>query len=366
VLMGIQSRLSDSSLQTVGVVGWFTGGGHGPLSSDYGMGADNVLEATVVLPSGEFVTTNACQHPDLFYALRGGGGSTYGIVVSVVMKAHPTPQTDHHTFIMSSRKQNLSSKFWETTAYILSEFPRLKEGGVQGYFGFRSFNMNSERFLSMNWGFYLYNKPNGTAESLFEPIRQRLEKENATVSYFSRFTSAPSFFKQFRKSPGFEPVGSSGGSMGGWLLPRSALTNVTKLAKALEIFGPSVDGPVVCHVQSVWLNVSSLIVTILKSAHVTGHFASPNINHGLDIAMNPAWRDSVVDFIPWHPYEGKIAETDVDSSDKRMTNVKMRALRSLAPNSGAYFNEVSLTEALFLLKYQNLVIKLTQYHCDVV
>ena len=209
------------------------------------MGADNVLEATVLLPSGEVVVTNACQHPDLLYAIRGGGGSTYGVILSVVMKAHPTPQTTHHLFYMTTKDKKWSTQFYDIAAFILAEFPRLKDEGMQGYFGFRTSNSKGSRILSLNWGFYLYNKPNGTAERLFEPIRQRLERENASVTYFSRVTSAPSFFKQFKKAPGAEPVALVTGAMGGWLLPRSALTNVTRLARMLETIGPTMDGPTV-------------------------------------------------------------------------------------------------------------------------
>lgn len=97
----------------------------------------------------------------------------------------------------------------------------------------------------MNWGFYLYNKPNGTAEALFEPIKTVLDKEKESISYFTRLSTAPSFFKQFRKMPGGEAMGGDGGAMGGWLLPRSALANLTKLGKALETIGPNVDGPAV-------------------------------------------------------------------------------------------------------------------------
>lgn len=226
-------------------MGWFTSGGHGPLSSDYGMGADNVLEATVLTPTGEIVTTNACHHPDLFFAVRGGGGSTYGIVLTVVMRAHPTPQTTHHTFMMTSKSGKLSAKFWDLAAFVHSEMPRLKDGGMQGYFGLRSPTVRGERVLSMNWGFYLYNKPNGTAEALFEPIKRVLEREKESISIVSRVTSAPTFFKQFKRMPGWEAMGGDGGAMGGWLLPRSALTNLTKLSKALETIGPNVNGPAV-------------------------------------------------------------------------------------------------------------------------
>ncbi|RYP50372.1 hypothetical protein DL769_010961 [Monosporascus sp. CRB-8-3] len=75
---------------TVGLVGgYIQGGGHGPLASKYGLAADQVLEWEVITGTGEILTANADQHPDLFWALRGGGGSTYGIVLSVTVKAFP-------------------------------------------------------------------------------------------------------------------------------------------------------------------------------------------------------------------------------------------------------------------------------------
>lgn len=64
--------------RTVGMAGgYIAGGGHSPMSSIAGMGADQVLEMDVVLPSGRFVTVNEESYPDLFWALRGGGGSKF-------------------------------------------------------------------------------------------------------------------------------------------------------------------------------------------------------------------------------------------------------------------------------------------------
>ncbi|EIW73783.1 hypothetical protein CONPUDRAFT_160716 [Coniophora puteana RWD-64-598 SS2] len=59
--------------------GWFQGGGHSALSPVYGLGVDNVVQMTVVTSAGDRLMVNAYQHADLFWALRGGGGSTYGI-----------------------------------------------------------------------------------------------------------------------------------------------------------------------------------------------------------------------------------------------------------------------------------------------
>lgn len=67
-----KSLLTD---QTVGVAGGYVlGGGHSPLSSVYGLAADQVLAMEVVLPDGRFTTVTHETNPDLFWALRGGGG----------------------------------------------------------------------------------------------------------------------------------------------------------------------------------------------------------------------------------------------------------------------------------------------------
>lgn len=78
--------------------GWIQGGGHSPLGALYGMGVDSecryvwahyfylphsilidVLQFNVVKPDGKIVAANACQNEDLFWALRGGGGGTWGV-----------------------------------------------------------------------------------------------------------------------------------------------------------------------------------------------------------------------------------------------------------------------------------------------
>jgi hypothetical protein len=230
-------------------MGWFTSGGHGPLSSDYGMGADNVLEAKVLLPSGGIVTTNACQYPDLFFAIRGGGGSTYGLVLNATMRAHPPPEVHHHTFLLSSKNDN-ASDFYNVAAYVLSQFPRMKEGGMQGYFGFRGGGPSKKQPITLNWGFYTYDKPNGTIESIFEPIKNRLDEETESVTYFSRISGPTTYFRGSYGAAGAEPFAAGAGWMGGWLIPEDALTqDLEKLARALEAAGPTFDKPAVCDIQ---------------------------------------------------------------------------------------------------------------------
>eukprot|EP00927_Polykrikos_kofoidii_P039374 TRINITY_DN3377_c0_g1_i2.p1 TRINITY_DN3377_c0_g1~~TRINITY_DN3377_c0_g1_i2.p1 ORF type:complete len:1150 (-),score=136.84 TRINITY_DN3377_c0_g1_i2:30-3479(-) len=74
---------------TVGAAGgWLQGSGLSPWIRKYGYGIDNVLQFDVVLTNGTLVTADACSNEDLFWALRGGGGGAFGIVVSVVYRLH--------------------------------------------------------------------------------------------------------------------------------------------------------------------------------------------------------------------------------------------------------------------------------------
>lgn len=79
---------------SVGAAGGFLqGGGFGSFSKQYGTGSAGLLEAEIVTADGKKLIANSCQHQDLFWALKGGGAGTFGVVTKVTLLTHPLPKT---------------------------------------------------------------------------------------------------------------------------------------------------------------------------------------------------------------------------------------------------------------------------------
>ncbi len=76
---------------TVGVAGLVQGGGFGSFSKRYGTGAASLLEAEIVTADGAVRVVNAYRDPNLFWAIKGGGGGTFGVVTRLTLRTHELP-----------------------------------------------------------------------------------------------------------------------------------------------------------------------------------------------------------------------------------------------------------------------------------
>jgi len=76
---------------TVGVAGLIQSGGFGSFSKNYGTAASWLLEAEIVTADGATRIANACSNPDLFWAIKGGGGGSFGVVTKLTLRTHELP-----------------------------------------------------------------------------------------------------------------------------------------------------------------------------------------------------------------------------------------------------------------------------------
>ena len=77
---------------TVGVAGLVQSGGFGSFSKGFGTAASGLLEAEIVTADGQVRIVNACTDPDLFWAIKGGGGGTFGVVTRLTLRTHDLPK----------------------------------------------------------------------------------------------------------------------------------------------------------------------------------------------------------------------------------------------------------------------------------
>ena len=115
-------------ISTTGVAGLTLGGGLGYLSRQFGLTVDSLLSADIVLADGSFVTASADSHPDLFWAIRGGGGN-FGAVTSFEFHGRPVRNVVGGPTLFPLDRGAEILRFWDR---FIAEAPE----DINGWFGF--------------------------------------------------------------------------------------------------------------------------------------------------------------------------------------------------------------------------------------
>jgi FAD/FMN-containing dehydrogenase len=153
---------------TTGIAGLTLGGGIGNLSRAYGLTIDSLIEADVVLASGELVTVDADRHPDLFWALRGGGGN-FGIATSFLFRLHPVSTIVGGPVFWDLDKSTEVLRWYR-------DFIREAPPELNGWFAFVTIppaplfpeHLHGRKMAAVVW---CYSGPLEDAEAAFAPIK---------------------------------------------------------------------------------------------------------------------------------------------------------------------------------------------------
>lgn len=210
------------------------------MTGAYGMGADNIIEAEIVTPTGDVLTANACQNEDIFWAIRGGGGGTFGVILSVTVKAYPIPSMELAGFNISPTNGTSSRGWWKFIARVHQVLPKLQDSGIHGYYTM------SGAPPKLSGSFLLFDAQNGTIERRLSPFKKLLGVENKTVSADLTNTWAPSSWDLMQNMPTIEDIGRERSIRSSRLIPRRAvMEDIGFLADIFEKIGPKSSTPTV-------------------------------------------------------------------------------------------------------------------------
>ena len=325
--------------QSVGCLGgWMQGGGHGPAAHNFGLGADQVLEAQVILATGETVTANPCQHSDLFFAIRGGGGSTYGVVVSTTVKAHPTVKVTAQQLCFAPLNSTYMPDFMKAIEMVHNAYPDLSD---KGYSGYGSWSISSPTPLVYNYNYTiggdgqanfttgfthtitLFGKSPNEAQAIFSPIAAKLAPYSGKSLFINTTYSGFETYSDFYNAlSGVEQQVGISVALGSRLLDRAALTS-PKLSKTLGTIAGTTE------------QFTSNNIVFVGGGQVSKDGSDPYSG------VNPAWRSAYVHHIVARGWAPGADEATKKAVYNDITNVKVQAMKNLAPNTGAYMNEAS-------------------------
>ncbi|KAL2134877.1 hypothetical protein VTI74DRAFT_10603 [Chaetomium olivicolor] len=303
--------------------GWPSGGGHGPATHNFGMGADQILEAEVMLADGRVITANHCENADLFRAIRGGGPG-YGIVLSQHIKAYPNVDvvTAHRLAFAPLQQTTENADLLDAIAVLHQHLPGLSEKGVAGFW-FRNFPMAyvGEAHSGYTHGVWTIGKRQAEAEEAIAPLLEALDKFKDKLFISSTFKEYPDYWSFFHAESGlYDPVGSTS-MITSRLINADAVADYQKVREAIEVVGGKPD------------EIVSNVILLVSGGQVFKDAADKSSG------LNPAWRVSPFLLVSGQGIP-KVASREVrDYVQQQVTYVKGGALKKLAPNTGGYMNE---------------------------
>ncbi|EXJ69227.1 oxidoreductase [Cladophialophora psammophila CBS 110553] len=290
--------------RTVGAAGgWLTGGGHSAWSNLYGLGVDNVLDVKLVNAQGKHVTVNQYTDADYFYALRGGGGSAWGVITSVTYRTHPEPTHIQVAAIQINATTN--STLRPVLEGSLGALVNMTDAGYTGY-GYLTNGFSG-----------LFIRPGGTEAELSEGSTafQRLgqiDGANFAMVTFS-FPRWIDYCNVFLQDPNIAMNVMDSSRL---LTPDMAFNKSGEIIDMMLEFGPE-------H---------------YPSFNFIGHVNSATRDN---TSVHPSWRDGRAIMSFGTNWEDEAPETEKHQKRLQLVEMSKRWTKIAGPDAGTYVNEAN-------------------------
>ncbi|KAI5118820.1 hypothetical protein M0805_009398, partial [Coniferiporia weirii] len=292
--------------------GYLMGGGHTMLSNTYGLFVDRLLEVEVVVPTGQVLIANEYRNADLFFAIRGGGGGTFGVVTSITTVALPKMSLPVF-FVMA---ETLATDLANQTKWLNFMASRALDLSKTGWGGYIFPN------LGMVYTNPLLDDAAATAE-IQDILDYAVKEFDAMIIH----TVEPSYltFYEVYIVPAVVPVG----------LPFATASRLVPIANfATEESRRELVDAVAPACNSVPLPIIFQVSPLYYAAQ-GGDLSKTSVT--------PAWGESL-----WHVTTSTFWSYNLTLGESAQIfkdlNTKMDAVRKITPGGGAYFNEADVYE----------------------
>ncbi|CAI7649260.1 unnamed protein product [Penicillium glandicola] len=318
-------RVVGGGCPTVGVAGgWLPGGGHGPLTSAYGLGADEVLEYEVVTADGHhLVASPTGPHADLYWALSGGGPGNYALVLSLTIKAHRDGPVGGLALTFTNDN---ADTYWSAIEawirYLLVIDRTLPAVHTSATFTSSFFSVDFVTF------------PGATSEqnitSMIDPFLAKLKQLNTSLASMETHLS-PTFYDHYQYFT-TASINATNETLSNRLIPRKTVQG--HLPVLIQTF------------QNI-SNINSAAVFVINSANVT-HQNVGNVPGSNSVL--PAWRDALFE-LNFGLELSPEASWDTIRDHQVQVNDWVDRFRTLTPDSGCYMNEATWNNAHWKVDY---------------
>jgi FAD/FMN-containing dehydrogenase len=288
----------------------------------YGLAADQVLSLEVVLPNGRFVHVDSENNPDLYFALRGGGGSTYGVVTSIVIAAYPKQPVTTLTYAFGTSQGISIETFWSGVDAFWATFPTNADAGIYSYWFIMCPDKDTCSFLMLpQWG-------NNMSAAALKPLNQPLFDELNSLGIQPdnvTYAEYPGLLDAFTTTFPAESVGAGIWSFhtASRLFPRSNWDDPAALSKQSSAVRAAIE-------------VNGLMVGYnFRPAD------NPRVNQ--TNAVTSAWRDTLFFAMTSATYNTTATPEDIAAANKDLVEL-LQPWRDASPGAGTYMNEADINE----------------------